>query len=487
MKRVALVIGNAAYSEKPLTNPCNDAGDVANVLRQFGFDVLEFKDAPLEAMGRALRDFRQELYTADLGLFFFAGHGVQIDDKNYLLATDTRTEGEIDVKYSSMALDEVIESMEKSGTTTNLVVLDACRDNPWERRWHRSSGTRGLASVYVPRGTLIAFATSPGQTAADGKGKRNGEYTSALLQHIGAPDCTIEAMFKRVRNTLSVATGGKQISWEHTSLASEFYFNRSVGSRIDEYSTTALKDALFEYDASKPSHGIIRSLKVLTWPVQKGAMDKLVPETIQRCHKNNLFIIGRNIYQAACGHERTAAQFIRDFAAKTRGVTEDKRKPLLDGMLFEVFFDKHGKVRQDFKDGFFSELFELQRFESNTPSFDFIAECLLPYAHRFHALPGKKVEVAVDVLLEARDKSQCPHVARICIASGNVLRPEDDDDEDEKDEPQRYRPYSIELFEQRISNQLMIPHQLLSFTYTGVKKPSAVQSPAYWTVRKPVH
>ncbi|MBI6947604.1 caspase family protein [Pseudomonas edaphica] len=98
--------------------------------------------------------------------------------------------------------------------------------------------------------------TSPGQIARDGKGKRNGEYTSALLQHIGAPDCTIEAMFKRVRNTLSVATGGKQISWEHTSLASDFYFNRSVGSRIDEYSTTALKDALFEYDAYRPSHDV---------------------------------------------------------------------------------------------------------------------------------------------------------------------------------------------------------------------------------------
>ncbi|WP_183147132.1 caspase family protein [Pseudomonas amygdali] len=487
MKRVALVIGNAAYSEQPLVNPCNDAEDMASVLRQFGFDVLECRDATHEAMGRALRDFRQELYDADLGLFFFAGHGLQVAGINYLLATDTRTDEEIDVKFSSVALDEVIESMEKSGTATNLVILDACRTNPWERRWDRSTGARGLASVYVPRGTLIAFATSPGQIARDGKGKRNGEYTSALLKHIGAPDCTIEAMFKRVRNTLSVATSGKQISWEHTSLASEFFFNRSVGSRIDEYSTTALKDALFEYDAAKPSHEVIRSLKVLTWSTQERAMMKLEPGFIEKCHKNNLFILGRNIYQAACGHERAAGRFIRDFASKTRGVTDEKRKPLLDGMLFEVFFDKHGKLREDFKAGYFSEVFDLQQFESNTPSFDFIAECLLPYAHKFHALPGKAVEVAVDVVLEARDSPQCPHVARICIASGNVLRPEDDDDDDEKDEPQRHRPYMTNDFEQRISSQLMIPHHLLSFTYSGVRNPGVVNSPTYWTVRKPTN
>ncbi|MEB3438089.1 caspase family protein [Pseudomonas sp. A2] len=485
MKRVALVIGNAAYPEKPLTNPCNDAEDIASVLRQFSFHVLDCKDATLEAMGRALRDFREALYDADLGLFFFAGHGLQIDGKNYLLATDTRAGDEIDAKYSSMLLDEIIESMEKSGTTTNLVILDACRDNPWERQWHRSTAARGLAPVYVPRGTLIAFATSPGQTAADGRGKRNGEYTSALLQHIGALDCTIEAMFKRVRNTLSVATKGKQISWEHTSLASEFYFNRSVGSRIDEYSTTALKDALFEYDASRPSHKVIQSLKVLTWSVQESAMMKLEPAFIEKCGKNNLFIVGRNICQAACGHERAAGRFIRDFAGKTSGVTEEKRKALLDGMLFEVFFDKHGKLRKDFKDGYFSELFDLQQFASNTPSFDFIAECLLPHAHKFHALPGKAIEVSVDVVLQTRDNPQCPHVVRICIASGNVLRPIDDDDDDEKDEPKRYRPYIIADFEQRISSQLMIPHHLLAFTYNGGKKPDVVNSPAYWTARKP--
>ncbi|WP_313326062.1 caspase family protein [Pseudomonas qingdaonensis] len=485
MKRVALVIGNAAYPENPLANPRHDAEDIATVLRQFEFDVLEIKDVSHEGMQRALIEFRSQLHLADLGLFFFAGHGLQIDGKNYLLATDTSMEDPVDVRFSSMELDRVIATMERAETTTNVIILDACRNNPWERRWHRSGGTQGLASVYVPRGTLIAFATSPGQTAADGVGQRNGKYTSALLKHIGTPDCTIEAMFKRVRNTLSVATNGKQISWEHTSLASEFFFNRSVGARIDQYSETALKDRLLELDDSAPSHQIIRSLKVLTWNVQNGAVMKLVPETMRKFTKNNLFIIGRNIYQAACGNARSAAQFIDDFPAKTRGLLDQKRRALLDGMLFEAFFDSNGRLREQFKDRRFRQLFDLQRYESTTPSFDFIAECLLPYANQFHALPGKAGEVAVDIVLEAREHPEYPYVARICIASGNLLRPEDDDTELE--EPKRYRSYSIETFEERISTQLLIPQHLLSFAYTGVtRKPSHVNSPTDWTVRKRV-
>ena len=118
----------------------NDAQDIASVLRQFSFNVLDCKDATLKAMGRALRDFREALYDADLGLFFFAGHGLQIEGKNYLLATDTRAEDEIDAKYSSILLDEIFESMEKSGTSTNLVILDACRDTP-RRELFISCGT----------------------------------------------------------------------------------------------------------------------------------------------------------------------------------------------------------------------------------------------------------------------------------------------------------------------------------------------------------
>lgn len=243
----ALVIGNAKYTHtSKLKNPGHDAEDVAEMLERCGFDVTLLNDATYRQMDKALKGFKAALADQDVGLFFFAGHGFQIDGDNYLAAVDTEVEDEVDAKHGSLSLNRVIAQMEKSDTSTDIIILDACRDNPFERSWHRGVA-RGLAAVYAPRGTMIAFSTSPGQFADDGKG-RNGAYTAALLEHIDAQDCSIEAMFKRVRNTLSATTSGKQISWEHTSLAGEFYFNLGVAKRITEYGPTALSDALFVLD-----------------------------------------------------------------------------------------------------------------------------------------------------------------------------------------------------------------------------------------------
>jgi len=483
MKRVALVIGNAEYHENPLANPGNDAQDMAATLRNFDFIVHECVNGTHREMDGAVRDFRGELYDADVGLFFFAGHGLQIDGVNYLLATDSEMGSEIDAKHTAMSLDFVIDSMEKTGTSTSVIILDACRNNPWERRWQRSASGRGLASVYAPRGTLIAFATSPGQVASDGPGERNGAYTSALLQHIGAPDCTIEAMFKRVRNTLSVATKGKQISWEHTSLASEFFFNLSVGARIDSYRATSIRDGLLELDETRESHEIIRKLKIDTWGVQNPALARFNATVAARFSRDSLFVIGRNVYQAACGNANAAVALIDDFVARTNGLKPEKRKALLDGMLFEVFFNSDGEIRDTPKDSRFNELFSLQRYASTSSSFDFISECLLPYSNRFYAHPGKCGAVAIDVVL-AQSSDDDPHTVRVCIASEDLLRP-DDSFGSKYEEPIRFRTFDREDFEERISRQLLIPLHLLSFTYSGVcKKPTALRFPRAWTVRK---
>ena len=226
----ALVIGNAKYLEAGnLKNPANDADDIAAKLEARGFTVTKKIDATHKEMDRALREFKRALKGEEVGLFFFAGHGVQIEGDNYLAATDTEVSDEIDAKHSALSLNRVIETMERAGTSTNIIILDACRDNPWDRAWRRPATSRGLAPVYAPKGTLIAFATSPGQVAGDGKGP--SDPVAALLKHIDTPDCSIEMMFKRVRNTLSAATSQKQISWKHTSLSGEFYFNLGVGAR----------------------------------------------------------------------------------------------------------------------------------------------------------------------------------------------------------------------------------------------------------------
>jgi len=342
-----------------------------------------------------------------------------------------------------------------------------------------------LASVYAPRGTLIAFSTSPGQIAYDGVGQKNGLYTGALLQHIGSPDCAVEAMFKKVRNTLSVASSGKQISWEHTSLATEFFFNLSVGARINIYHATAFRDALLELDESRGSHRVIKGLKTAVYDKQNAALARFDDSAITRYSEDILFVIGRNIYQAACGGAHAATNFINKFSEKTGGAADTKKKALLDGMLFEVFFDSDGKLRDDFKDRSFNQLFSLQRYASTSPSFEFISECLLPHTNRFYALPGKVTEVSVDVVLTQQKGQEAPNVQRICIASDNLLRPEDDEESEEGDEPSRFRTLSRQDFEIRISTQLMIPLRLLSFTYSGAtKRPSHVRSPTDWTVRK---
>lgn len=302
MKRTmtALVIGNAAYPDgDDLANPVNDATDLGAKLKSYGFEVIVATDCTVKEMEKQLKVFRTLLKTHEIGLFFFAGHGMQIEGSNYLLALDTDMDSETDAKHSSLSLDKVVDVMAKSQASTKIIVLDACRNNPWERKWHRGPSTRGLASVYAPKGTIIGFATSPGEVAYDGVG-RNGTYTAALLQHIDTPDCSIETMFKRVRNTVAAASAGKQTSWEHTSLSGEFYFNLSLGNLIEEYNGTALADGLFALDPAKKSHQVIAGLKSHDWYQQNPAMALLNAAAASRMAKNSLFVIGRNIYQAAC-------------------------------------------------------------------------------------------------------------------------------------------------------------------------------------------
>jgi uncharacterized caspase-like protein len=148
----ALVIGNSDYPDgNHLKNPVNDAADLSAKLKSYGFDVTIALDCSAKEMDKHLKAFRTLLETNEVALFFFAGHGMQIDGTNYLLAIDTDVETEDDAKHSSLSLDKVLDAMAKSKAATRIIILDACRSNPWERKWHRSSGVRGLASVYAPR------------------------------------------------------------------------------------------------------------------------------------------------------------------------------------------------------------------------------------------------------------------------------------------------------------------------------------------------
>ena len=464
IRHTALVIGNAAYTDAgSLENPTNDADDIADILAKRDFTVIQKTDCTYKQMDLALKEFRAALKDSDVGLVFFAGHGMQIDGENYLAAINTDVGSETDAKHSSLSLNRVIEMMEKSDTGTNIIVLDACRNNPYERRWQRSTSLRGLAPVYAPKGTIIAYATSPGQVAGDGAG-RNGAYTAALLKHIDTPDLSLESMFKRVRNTLSAATNGKQISWEHTSLADDFFFNLSLGARIDEYSDTALSDHLFVLDESKAWHRIIQGLKTHDWYRQNPALDKLTAEVANKAGRNSVFVIGRNIYQAACGGSRTAIEFLKSFMSQTSGFDGPKRKALLDGMLFEVFFDPSAQLRDQPKNRCLDQVFALQEYRELAASFAFISECLLAHADRFHSIPGKDRRITVDVVTKKKSGNK-QAIKEVRFAGKNLLWIDEDSIVTAFADKSGYRKISVKDFEKRLSDEMVVPARLLTVTY----------------------
>jgi uncharacterized caspase-like protein len=219
-KRVALVIGNSTYLSSPLKNPENDARAMAATLRRLGFEVDERTNLGYIEMNKSVENFRKKLSTGGVGLFYYAGHGMQVNGSNYLIPVDSKIDDENEVIYKAVDAGLVLAKMEQSKSDVNLVILDACRDNPFARSF-RSSG-HGLAQINAPTGTLISYATAPGRTAGDGKGK-NGVYTEALIQAMESPGLKVEEVFKKVRKL--VLEKSSQVPWESSSLVGDFHFS----------------------------------------------------------------------------------------------------------------------------------------------------------------------------------------------------------------------------------------------------------------------
>jgi len=230
-KRVALVVGNSAYVHaNALPNPVNDAGDMAKALAEVGFEVILGLDLSKSAFDAKVRDFARALENADVALFFYAGHGLQASGKNHLVPVDAKLQVERDLDFEAVSVDFVLKQMEldREGKT-NIVFLDACRDNPLARNLARSMGTRsaaigqGLAQVQTGVGTFIAYSTQPGNVALDGEG-RNSPFTAALTKGVRVPDRNLTSVMIEVRKDVLAATGGKQVPWDHSALTGDFYF-----------------------------------------------------------------------------------------------------------------------------------------------------------------------------------------------------------------------------------------------------------------------
>jgi len=231
-KRVALVVGNSAYVHAgALANPANDAYDMAAALKDMGFEVILGLDLDKRAFDTKVRDYSRLLTAAETGVFFYAGHGLQVAGRNHLVPVDARLEGERDLDFETVSLDFVLKQMElEREGKTNIVFLDACRDNPLARNLARSMGTRsasigrGLAQVQTGVGTFIAYSTQPGNVALDGQG-RNSPFTAALAKGIREPGRNLTAVMIDVRKQVLAETSGRQVPWDHSALTGDFFFH----------------------------------------------------------------------------------------------------------------------------------------------------------------------------------------------------------------------------------------------------------------------
>jgi len=222
LPKVALVVGNSRYWQAPLKNPTNDARAMGEALRATGFEVTVALDAGRAEMLSAIRAYAQTLARKKcVGLFFFAGHGVQLAWRNYLIPVDARIEKVGDIEATAVDLGGLLAGLTEAANPMNVIILDACRDDPFGEG--KRPEQKGLSQMDAPQSTLLAYATAPGNTAGDGDGV-NGLYTEHLLRELAVQGAKIEDVFKRVRLGVRRKSNGRQIPWESTSLEEDFYF-----------------------------------------------------------------------------------------------------------------------------------------------------------------------------------------------------------------------------------------------------------------------
>jgi len=230
-QKIALVVGNSAYPKWPLRNPSNDARAVAQSLNDLGFKTEMAIDLSLPNLDRAIGKFVSQVKAGDTAMFYYAGHGLQLEGENYLVPIDFDAKDETDAKYASYSASRVQERLERAGARVILVVLDACRNNPFQST--RSAGG-GLAAMGSGKGTLIAFATAPGKTADDNPNGSNGLFTSHLITALREPGLSLDQVFNRVRERVYTDSKGRQVPWTVSSVIGDVYLRPGQAAAVQQ-------------------------------------------------------------------------------------------------------------------------------------------------------------------------------------------------------------------------------------------------------------
>lgn len=413
MNALAFVVGNANYNgdHNKLINAVNDANDFAEKLLNLGFIVIKSIDCTNEDFDRGIHQFSDQLKDHDVALFYFSGHGLEIDGKNYLTSIDTSFVDSISAKHTSIPLDEVLDYMQKGKPIIKILILDACRNNPLPDR----GINKGLAPIHAPKGTIIAFSTSPGESAMDYGAGNNSIYTGALLNHIDDPNIPIEDFFKRVRTSVYTLSKGRQTSWEHTSLIGNFYFNS--GQLIHSINLPYKKEYITDKDfVSNGSYidEIISDLKSYNWYTQSRAIKKLYSVYPQDIDISTQFLLGRNILQTAIGGEFEATAIFNRLPNWLEKWFVKDENHVLNGILFEIYFNSEGRLRQSrFKSDFIDAIGELEGNKNFEKSFAFIQNQLLPFRDFIYYIPSPEpVSLPIDLILTEKEENMWGNVSK---------------------------------------------------------------------------
>lgn len=404
MNVLAIIIGNNNYPEPDkLTNAIADAKAMCDVFQRLGYKTIPFYDFHNDDIPMIMETIEKELPRYDVSIFYYAGHGFQVDGENYLPSIDCQISyaGKYQLRRESIVLSELLDLYRQHSKKTHIVILDACRVRPVNR-----GRADSFAPIEAPQGTLIAFSTSPNSTAKDGGPAGHGLYTAALLSYIGRERMTVEQLFKKVRRTVSQWSNNTQIPWEHTSLIGDFTFNtgQMVVSPQIPYNDRVVKDA--EYQDGDEIGVLIEEIRSYDYNRQNPAIDKLWAKKAADLNKNQQFIFGRNLLQASSS-SFSAQIFMNSMSANLRKYqTLEQDNHVLNGILFEIFFDSHGEFRAEgLKRHYYEEVMALRRFPIYATSFNFIRTVLKPYKEHFLYLIPEDVDEKLDADITVREEN----------------------------------------------------------------------------------
>lgn len=416
MKKLALCIGNNAYSILPELSCCvSDANAVKLQLEQLGFETIIGTNLDRDNMVSVLSEFYDKIDNYDAVILYYAGHGFQVDGDNILAPIDLNVNSKpAAIKMSAYPLSEVLMQLNRFPEQTKIIILDACRETLGYR-----GTSQDFAPVLAPQGSLVAFSTSPGQSSKENSRSMHGRYTEALLRYMSLPRIPVETVFKKVRESLVSDSGGAQIPWEHTSLIGEFYLNPDTIYDGINYSKEAKADRYFIFLESSQIKPLVDNLKSRTWPKQEQAVNCIKNIDFEKTSNNELFVLGRNVYQAACGNSFACQRFINNFGS-TPDIPNSAKVHILNGMAYEIYFDSRNRLREKFKTWYLPSIMRYLEQHEYYASKEFIASHLYKIDDRPIYIPGQNEMMYFDI--KGSDMKDGYHITDIFYKGKSILK-----------------------------------------------------------------